>query len=106
MTLRQALSGVARRRKGLASSAVLVLAVRLEWPNDPSHQFVGGSSSPERVERTARRLRAYWRTSPVRPTLSVVTMSENEFLLHRRRRDCRSPDCTIATAEAIRAAVA
>ncbi|MEU8075895.1 hypothetical protein AB0B31_10635 [Catellatospora citrea] len=106
MTLRDLLSGVTRRRRVLASSAVLVQAVRLDWSDDASHQFVGGSASRKRVERTARRLKAYWWASPIRPVLSVVTISENEFLLHRRRRDCRSPDCAMALTADTRPVVA
>ncbi|WP_144121041.1 hypothetical protein [Catellatospora sichuanensis] len=93
------------RQRRPPSSAVTVYAVRMDWA-DRTHQFVDRRSSPERALLAAARLRAYWRRSPVRPTLSVAALSEHEFALHRRRRDCRSPDCAVAASVESRSVVA
>ena len=68
-------------------------SVRLEWP-DGSHSFAHFSPSADVTSRKLRSLRAYWNHSPVGPCeYAVVEISRHDWLLHTRRRGCRSPCC-------------
>jgi hypothetical protein len=71
-------------------------AVRRDWP-DGTHEFVGFTTSPAKAMRFVRRDRRYWRSGPLCPLLwQVILISRRDFDLHRRRVDCRAPDCPIA----------
>lgn len=77
-------------------------AVRREWP-DGTHQLVGFSSRQAAMVRFIRRDRSFWRPGPLRPrSWEVVAVSRRDFVLHARRRDCRSPDCPRAGVDEFR----
>lgn len=84
--------GLARRR--VPDSAV-VFAVRRDWPDWRTHEFVAARLTQDDAERAAAAEHAYWRRGPARPRVSVVRISANDFRIHRDRRDCRSPDCAV-----------
>ncbi|MEU8075141.1 hypothetical protein AB0B31_06800 [Catellatospora citrea] len=85
--------GLARRR--LADGAV-VFAVRRDWPDWRTHEFVAPRLTQAEAERAAETERAYWRRGPSRPAVSVVRISVNDLRIHRDRRDCKAPDCAVA----------
>jgi len=71
-------------------------AVRRDWP-DGSHDLVAFRGSAGQARRFARRDRAYWRRSPLRPlTHTVVVTSRRDVVLHAARHPCASPDCPTA----------
>ena len=81
---------------GRAGSWRLAWSVRRDWP-DGSHEFVGIRRTRRSAERFQAGDQAFWRRSPLTPVLSVVPISERDFLLHGRfRRGCRAPDCQVA----------
>ncbi|WP_144120819.1 hypothetical protein [Catellatospora sichuanensis] len=86
--------GLARRRVG---ASAVVYAVRRDWPDWRTHEFVAPRLMQADAERAASAERAYWRRSPARPAFSVVRISVNDFRIHRDRRDCRAPDCAVET---------
>jgi hypothetical protein len=67
-------------------------SVRHDWL-DGTHDLVGFRRTRRAAERSLRGAANYWRPGPVRPTCSVVEVSYRDWALHRRRRDCRAPDC-------------
>jgi hypothetical protein len=68
-------------------------AVRRHWP-DGIHEFFRLSATPKDAQNAAESDRRYWRRGPLRPTeYRVVAISRRDYDLHRRRHDCRSPDC-------------
>ena len=68
-------------------------ALRRHWP-DGTHDYIRFSRTPGQAQRAITRDRRYWLKGPLRPVeYRVVAISEHDFLLHRRRRDCRAPDC-------------
>ncbi|WP_155375788.1 hypothetical protein [Catellatospora vulcania] len=86
--------GLARRRM---ADAAAVYAVRRDWPDWHTHDFVAPRLAQAEAERAAAAELAYWRRSPARPEVSVVRISVNDFRIHRDRRDCRAPDCAVAS---------
>jgi hypothetical protein len=82
-----------RRRRVL--NAVVVFAVRRDWPDWHTHEFVSPRLTEQAAVAAAAADFAYWRRSPLRPRVSVVRMSANDFRVHRRRRDCQAPDCPV-----------
>jgi hypothetical protein len=85
--------GVIRRR---VADCTQIAAVRRDWPDLHTHEFVAARLTEPEAVRAARAELAYWRRGPLRPQLSVVLISANDFRIHRRRRDCRAPDCPVA----------
>ena len=76
-----------------------LFAVRRDWPGQGTHEFVSPRLSAASAIRESAADGRYWRAGPVRPRLSVVRISANDYRIHRRRRDCASPDCpTLASA--------
>jgi hypothetical protein len=71
-------------------------AVRRDWRQDGSHEFIGFQLTEAAAGWFAVGDRAYWRRCHVRPTHSVVPISIHDFELHVSRRECRSPDCPVA----------
>jgi len=68
-------------------------AVRRELPGG-GHYLICFRWDEPRAMRAARRDFEYWRRGPWRPaSYSIVRVSRRDFNLHRRREDCRSPDC-------------
>jgi hypothetical protein len=68
-------------------------AVWRRWP-DGMHDLIGPCPSPRVAQRRLEADRRYWRRSAWRPVeYRVVAVSRRDFDLHRRRRDCRAPDC-------------
>jgi hypothetical protein len=68
-------------------------AVWRRWP-DGTHDLIGLGPSPRSAQRRLEADRSYWRRGAWRPVeYRVVAISRHDFDLHRRRRDCRSPDC-------------
>jgi len=74
-------------------------AVRRDWPVDGTHEFVGLRATAEEAAAFEAGDRAYWSRGPIRPTWSVVALSQREFALHAKRRGCRAPDCPVADAD-------
>lgn len=72
-------------------------AVRRDWRLDGSHEFLGFQLTEAGAGWFAVSDRAYWRRSHIRPTHSVVQISVRDFELHASRRECRSPDCPVAS---------
>jgi hypothetical protein len=71
-------------------------AVRRDWP-DGAHDLVGLKHAEAAAQRFLHRDVRSWRRGPLHPVAwSVVTVSRRDFLLHTRRRECRSPDCPTA----------
>ena len=76
------------------------LAVRRDWP-DGTHELVGFTTNPAKAMRFVRRDRRYWHSGPLCPvSWQIVLISRRDFDLHRRRRDCRAPDCPVAVRRA------
>ncbi len=73
-----------------------IFAVRRDWPDWRTHEFVSPRLTAADALRAAAADHAYWRRSPLRPRVSVVRMSANDFRIHRRRRICAAPDCPAA----------
>jgi hypothetical protein len=68
-------------------------AVWRRWP-DGVHDLIGPCPSPRVAQRRLEADRRYWRRGTWRPVeYRVVAISRRDFDLHRRRRDCRAPDC-------------
>jgi hypothetical protein len=68
-------------------------AIRRQWP-DGSHDFIRFGRTPGEAQRGIDPDQRYWRRGPVRPIdYRVVAISSHDFMLHRYRRGCRSPDC-------------
>lgn len=68
-------------------------AMRRDWP-DGIHDLVCWRRSQRRAAAKIAGDVEYWRRTTFRPTRhSVVAVSLRDFALHRRRRDCRAPDC-------------
>jgi len=67
-------------------------AVRRDWP-DRTHEFVRFGAIEADLAGFVEADRAYWRNGPWRPAHEVVVISQRDFDLHRRRPDCRAPDC-------------
>lgn len=86
--------GLARRR--VADGAV-VFALRRDWPDWCTHEFVAPRLTLGEAERAAQTDFAYWRRGPSRPAVSVVRISVNDFRIHRDRRDCKAPDCAVGS---------
>ncbi|MEU8006933.1 hypothetical protein AB0B66_37720 [Catellatospora sp. NPDC049111] len=86
--------GLARRR---VPNAAVIFAVRRDWPDWHTHDFVAPRSTEAEAVRAAHNELAYWRRGPARPAVSIVRMSVNDYRIHRDRRDCRAPDCAAAT---------
>jgi hypothetical protein len=75
------------------SGRFLQFAVRRCWP-DGTHDIVGLAATPRSAQRRLEVDRRYWRRGPWRPSAyRVVAISVRDYRLHRRRPDCRSPDC-------------
>lgn len=75
----------------------LVWAIRRDWAVDGTHEFIRPRNRWRQIARQVTKDQAFWRTGPVRPTLSIVRMSIREFDLHgHARRDCRAPDCAVS----------
>lgn len=70
-----------------------VFAVRIDWPDLRTHQFVAPRLTETGARRAARSVHAYWRRSSLRPSVDIVRISANDFRIHRGRGDCRAPDC-------------
>jgi hypothetical protein len=70
-------------------------SVRHDWP-DGTHILVGFRRTWAAADRSRRSADRYWRTAPIRPRCSVVSVSFREWDLHRHRDDCRAPDCPVA----------
>lgn len=82
--------------RGRAEQWRLAWSVRRDWP-DGSHEFVGIRRNRRSAERFQADDQAFWRRSPMVPKLTVVPISERDFVLHgRHRRGCRAPDCPVA----------
>lgn len=94
--------GMVRRR---VLDSVVIFAVRRDWPDWRTHEFVSPRLTAADALRAAAADHAYWRRSPLRPRVSVVQMSANDFRIHRDRRDCAAPDCPIAALAASDGAV-
>lgn len=78
---------------GRGSRARAVFAVWRRWPNGV-HDLLGPCATPRAAQRRLEADRRYWRRGPWRPVeYRVVAVSRHDLALHRRRRDCRSPDC-------------
>jgi hypothetical protein len=72
-------------------------AVRRDWP-DGTHEFVAFRASGRAAARFIGGDREFWRRGPVRPLFwSTVVVSRRDFDLHVRRRECRAPDCPMAS---------
>lgn len=71
-------------------------SVRRDWP-DGSHEFVGFYLGAGRAGWAAVADARFWRRSHVRPVCSAVVISGRDFMLHRRRLECRAPDCPVGT---------
>jgi hypothetical protein len=73
-------------------------AIRRDWPGT-GHDFVALGLDPAKAQQWCARDAAYWRRGPVRPTHSLVQISERDFRLHHRHRLlCKAPDCPSAAA--------
>jgi hypothetical protein len=57
------------------------------------NDLVGFRRTHPAAERALHGAVNYWRLGPVRPGCSIVVVSYRDWELHRRRRECRSPDC-------------
>jgi hypothetical protein len=80
-------------RRARADRWLVGFAVRRVWP-DGGHEFIRFTTDPLDGARFVARDRRVWRWGPIRPVYwSVVSMSRNDFELHRRRLLCQSPDC-------------
>ncbi|BCJ76528.1 hypothetical protein CS0771_60720 [Catellatospora sp. IY07-71] len=86
--------GLIRRR---VRDSAEICAVRRDWPDLYTHEFVAPRLTEQDAAQAARAELAYWWRSPLRPRLSVVRISANDFRIHRHRRDCRAPDCPVST---------
>lgn len=68
-------------------------AVRWEVPGG-AHELVCFRWTQSGAVRQMQRDHNYWRRGPWRPVgYSVVPVSRRDFEVHRRRGDCRAPDC-------------
>lgn len=68
-------------------------AVRRDW-SDGAHEFIRRRDTEIAALGELERDQKYWRRNPLRPQLSVVTISASDFELHgRHRRSCKAPDC-------------
>ncbi|GAA2390249.1 hypothetical protein Cme02nite_73590 [Catellatospora methionotrophica] len=88
--------GLARRR---VADNTVVFAVRRDWPDWRTHEFVAPRLTLAEAERAAQAEHAYWRRGPARPTVSVVRISANDLRIHRNRRDCKAPDCAVGASD-------
>jgi hypothetical protein len=72
-------------------------AMRVEWPRG-EHDFVCFDPTPAAAERRVPGYFRYWAAGPYKPvSITVVAISRHDWELHRRRRQCRAPDCPINT---------
>jgi hypothetical protein len=71
-------------------------AVRREWARG-GHELIDWRATPQEALRRLYLDCGYWRRSPMRPVAwCVVPVSRRDVDLHRRRRNCTSPDCPTA----------
>lgn len=85
-------ASVAGMSSGPVNPYAVGFTVRMDWP-DRSHDLVGFHASPGAAQRLAARISDFWHAEPMKPACSPVEVSHRDWMLHRRRHSCRSPDC-------------
>ena len=65
------------------------------YGRDGVHDFVGFRRARPTAERSLSGALSYWQRGPAWSCSNVV-VSYRDWELHRRRHDCRSPDCRTA----------
>jgi hypothetical protein len=79
--------------QGVGWRSVEGFAIRRLWP-DGTHDYIRLSQTPGEAQSHVEADQRYWRRGPFRPVeYRVVSISLNDYTLHRRRHACRSPDC-------------